>query len=276
MSSECGVCGRPTPDNATVCPRCAHVLDADIADVAAPRGLAYDLDIALGRRTHTALTATEVAEEKRAPGVLPANPLPYNPRASAVAGELARVLRRWAYVVKDGTGDTYPPRRMVDLAGWLRPRVGWLRHHEAGADAYEQITGAVHEARRVIDRPADKLYAGPCDECGRDLYAGIDAAYVRCGNVDGHEGGDEWVWSVVERRRWLLDSARDVLATTTEISRALARYQGKSLTTEAIRGYVKRGRLTVRGHRPDGGRKVPLYRLGDMLDILDPSEKVAS
>ena len=293
MTSECGVCGRPTPDNATICPRDAYTLDAALADVSGYQGLAWDLDLATTRQTRMATRNGGRATE---------TPVMFNKQASAAAAELKNTLAGWARLIIDetGVGTTItlgpacrlcqhtscreirtrglPADTLPGIAAWLRPRVGWLRHHEAGAEAHDQILDAVREARQAIDRPADKLYAGPCDECGRDLYANLDASYVRCGNAEGHEGGDEWVWSVEERRRWLLDSAEDVLATTTEISRALTRY-ARPVTPEAIRGYKARGQLAVKGERPVSGRKdpVPLYRLGDVLDILArQAEKVAS
>jgi hypothetical protein len=107
------------------------------------------------------------------------------------------------------------------------------------------------------------------------LYARLDAAHVVCRDV-AHE--EALSWPVGERRAWLLKSAEDVLATTTEISRALTRYQ-QPVTPSAIRGYVGRKRLGARGSRAVAGRKdpVPLYRLGDVLDILaQQAEKVSA
>jgi hypothetical protein len=239
------------------------VLDAAIADVCAHHGLGWDLDLALARQVcigaRDGSRPTETA-------------WPWDDRAGKAAAELMRVLRKWAYRIKDETGAGYPPRKMAPLAGWLRPRVGWLRHHPDGAAAHGEILDAVRAARRTVDRPADRLYAGPCD-CGADLYARLGAAYVVC-HADAHDG--PVAWPVEERRRWLLNSAADVLATATEISRALTRYQ-QPVTPSALRGYVHRGQLVSRGERPDGGRTVKLYRLGDVLDILARQvERVAS
>jgi hypothetical protein len=267
MTSDCGVCGRPVPDNATICPRDAYTLDAALADVSGYQGLAYDLQLAV---TWQARIGT------RSGGRPTETPVAYNERASEAEQALKNTLATWVRLIVDETGATLPADDLARIAAWLRPRVGWLRHHEAGAAAHDEIVDAVRDARRVCDRPAERLYAGPCDECGRDLYANLDASYVRCGNVEGHEGGDEWVWSVEERRRWLLDSARDVLASGTEISRALTRY-AQPVTPSALRGYVHRGSLVSRGERVEGGRMVMLYRLGDVLDILArQAEKVAS
>ena len=245
-------CGRPSRD-ATLCVGCAHQLDAAIAEVA--DSLADDLDTALTRQARLGNRNGSRPTE---------TPVPYDQRAGDAAAELARVLRRWAYRIKRETGSGYPPRRLALLAAWLRPRVGWLRYHPDGAEAHREILDAVRAARRIIDRPADRLYAGPCD-CGEDLYAKLSAAYVECHSTT-HE--HPIVWPVEDRRRWLLTSAEDVLATSGEISRALTR-MNQPLTPEAIRGYVARGRLAAKGERTDPGRKaVPLYRLGDVLDIL--------
>jgi hypothetical protein len=101
----------------------------------------------------------------------------------------------------------------------------------------------------------------------------LDAAYVVC-RADVHEDGP-LAWPVEERRRWLMSSAEDVLASTTEISRALTRY-AQPVTPSALRGYVARKRLVAKGERPENGRVIPLYRLGDVLEIVAPMEQVSA
>lgn len=282
----CEVCARPQGDDATFCIGCAHLLDAALADVAAYHGLAYDLDLATSKQT--IMTA-------RDGGYSFDVPLPYHRAASDAAAVLKHALAGWAriVIVETGVGSVptlgpvcrscvhrscrdirtrgLPADATASLAAFLRPRVGWLRHHPAGAQAHDAITSAVADARRVCDRPADRIYAGPCD-CGIDLYARLDAAYVICRAPDHDE---PLAWPVEQRRRWLLDSARDVLASGTEISRALTRY-AQPVTPSALRGYVHRGTLASKGERREGGRMVALYRLGDVLDILArQAERVA-
>lgn len=282
MTENLCACGRPSRD-ATICAGCGFELDAAIAEICEPHGLAYDLDIALtrqarlGDRNGSRPTETSV---------------PYDKRASDAGKHLKGVLVGWARLVAEelgiysdtnrrGIGPTcrrcdhascraipaipQPPDNLAGLATWLRPRVGWMRHHPAGAEAHDEILDAVKRARRVCDRPAEKIYAGPCD-CGEDLYARLGAPYVTC---RGEAHDQPILWEVEARRVWLLESARDVLATTTEISRALTRYS-KDVSPSAIRGYVKRDRLVAKGERSVPGRKdpLPLYKLGDVLDIL--------
>jgi hypothetical protein len=276
VSHDCG-CGRPIQDTAVVCPHCAHQLDAALAEIVDYRGLAYDLNITLSKQANTATannTPQQEEPQSKEPGTLRPTPSPYHGGASRAAHELKAALVTWALIIRNDTGAELPGDTLAAVAAWLRPRVGWLRYHEAGGEAVDGICDAVAAARRCVDRPAEKLYAGPCD-CGVDLYARLDASYVEC-RAETHE--QPLVWPVVERRRWLLVSAEDVLATTTEISRALTRYQ-QPVTSSMLRGYVARKRLGVRGSRVVAGRRdpVPLYRLGDVLDILaQQAEKVAS
>jgi hypothetical protein len=256
VTHDCETCARPISDGATFCVNCAHQLDAAIADISAYHGLAWDLQITTTRQAR--IGSREGARSTE-------TPIAYDQRASDTSTHLKIVLASWARLIAEETGAEPPTDDLPRIAAWLRPRIGWLRHHPAGAEAHNEILDAVRDARRVTDRPAERLYAGPCD-CGEDLYARLDAAYVTCASP-AHE--QEIVWPVDERRRWLLASAEDVLASTTEISRALTRY-AQTLTPSAIRGYVARGRLVRHGERVENGRTVPLYRLGDVLQIVAP------
>jgi hypothetical protein len=300
VTHDCA-CTRPIQDTAVVCPHCAYQLDAALAELVEYRGLAYDLDITLSKQANiTSANTSGQAEEPQPndPGTLKAQPLPFHGGASQAASELKTALVTWTRIVIVGTGAGTVPTHgpacrscqhrscrnirtrglptsdtIAGVAAWLRPRVGWLRYHEAGQEAVDGICDAVAAVRRCVDRPPERLYAGPCD-CGLDLYARLDAAYVECYAEEHGEKG--LVWPVGERRAWLLRSAEDVLATSLEISRALTRLS-QPVTTSKIRGYVARGRLVQRGARSENGKQVALWRLGDVLAIVAPEqEKVAS
>ena len=270
MSHECA-CSRPIHDTAVVCPHCAFQLDAALAEITEYRGLAYDLDITLSKQANTAPGhgAPQTEEpQTNAPGTLKPNPLPYHGGASHAAGHMKATLVGWARLIHAETGADLPTSDTIaGIAAWMRPRVGWLRYHEAGQEAVDEITDAVADARRVVDRPADRLYAGPCD-CGEALYGRMQATYVTCRNT---ECGS--VWDVDERRLWLLRSAEDSLLSMNEIARAVG-----SISPAALYGYIRRGRLLGRGERLERGRSRPvaLYRLGDVLDILAQQAEKAS
>jgi hypothetical protein len=285
-------CGKPTRD-ATLCVPCAMRLDDAIDQIAAYQGLGYDLDVALSRQDHinrpTGRPDTEDRDDVRQwPGTLKATTLPYRDTAALAAATLHQVLTAWADQIATEIGirawkptpggpfpvcwrcrhpscrmyrpPALPPTGIAPLAAWLRPHVGWLRHHHDAVRAFTEITDAAHAARAAVDRPAERLYAGPCDECGEDMYGRVGARMVECPPC-------QLVYEIEARRQWLLRSAEDVLASATEIARAITRL-GQPVTPEAIRGLVHRGQLTPHGHRQVGRREVPVYRLGDVLDVL--------
>lgn len=280
MTHDCA-CSRPITDTAVICIHCGYDIDAALEGVAAY--LAADLDISRSRQARIGTRGGSPRTD---------TPLPYAEHAADARDQLHHTLTRWARLIYRATAGTSrsaplhgpacercrhtscmtirptapPPPTLVGVAVWLRPRVGWLRYHPDGTDAWQQITDTTDHARRIIDRPADKLYAGVCD-CGTDLYGRIDASYVICRDPS-HDTPQSW--PVAERRRWLLESARDVLATSTDISRAITRY-AQPVTPSAIRGYVHRRRLRpVWCTDPHNERRggAALYRLGDVLDIL--------
>lgn len=257
-----GCCGRPTGDGATVCPAHAHELDEMVSIVGAFHGLAWTLEVAYTRQDRIG---------QRNGGRSAETSLPWNDKASDASKALYAALRRWADVVARETRDNAPPAELAPLARWLRPRIGWLRHHQHGADAYHDIRAVYKAAVRVVGPPPDLVYAGPCGEplpngegdCPDDLYAFPGAAYVscRCGAV----------WDVLDRRRWLLEAVEDQLATAKEISRALTAYAFE-VTESMIRNYANRKDksgnpaplLVPRGRNSAG---TLLYRIGDVLDV---------
>jgi hypothetical protein len=276
VSHDCA-CGRPIQDTAIVCPHCAHQLDAVLAEVVAYQGLAYDLDMAISRQARIG---------KREGARSAETPLSYNQRASDAAAHLRSVLVSWARIVHEETdpppfGPTcrrckhrsckairyrqLPPDTLAGIAAWLRPRVGWLRHHRAGAEAWDEITKAVRDARRAVDRPAEKLFAGPCNECDTDLYAIPGALFVTCLTCG-------LMYEVAARREWLLGALDDHLVNATQMSR-LVTYLGIKLADSSIRMYASKGRISSHGTDAKGR---PLYRLGEVVrTYYSPGQKAS-
>lgn len=262
MSEHMCDCGRPSKD-ATICVACGYKLDAALAEITDYRGLAWDLDIAVSRSTEPKMTATEIAEEKRAPGVLAPMPLPYNPHASEVAAQLKTVLVGWALVIVEETGADHPKDSIAGLAAWIRPRAGWLRHHPAGQEALHGICDAVDAARRVCDRRPERLYAGVC-ACGTHLYARVGRPVITC-----RECGAEY--AVEARRRDLLSALDDHLANSQQLAR-LVGYLGLSIPDSTIRWWAGKGRIAAHGNKEG----CPLYRLGDVVRTYAQSHNKAS
>lgn len=281
--SECLVdgCGRPVSD-ADVCTDCARRLDRALGNT---RWVLAQLDLVITRQTAKAPHVGGASREQ---------PLPYSPHASELRWVLENTVSTWARVVSEERGVDLPkgdlrrkgessgpfceecrhescaqmrywtPVALGLLAAWLTGHVEWLRHHRAANEAVEEITSIVAKATRAIDVRPDRIYAGPCSiedgpkVCGHDLYADPMSAVVMCPACGRR-------YDVTERKEWLIEAARDHLATASEASRLCWTMLGDLVTTAMIRGYVRRGKLASHAER-DG---VALYRIGDVIDAAN-------
>jgi hypothetical protein len=151
------------------------------------------------------------------------------------------------------------------MAELLALRLNWLRRHTAAAEAVDEIRSAVILARRTVDRPPARWYAGPCEEdfqgspCTGQLYARPGASEVVCPTCQA-------IHDVPARREWLRESVKDHLGTAAEISALCRSLLGDLVTAAMIRGYAHRGSIAPHGETVDPrGRTVPLYRLDDVF-----------
>lgn len=245
----CPACLAPTADDA-LCVRCTTRLTNDLAQV--PELIdevetwRIKLDRIGGRDVGTS-GSDEV-------------PLGYRPMAVEVHDVLHLTLATWAASVADAAGLSMlgvPAQHPAQLAGWLAGQVEPARHMPGVAAYCDEVGYAVRVTRRAIDRPADRVYAGPCDQCQRDLYAGGTADVVTC-----HGCGTGY--GVRERRAWLLDGLREHLATAAEIAAGIGELYGTPVNRKTINVWHHRERLVERGSTRNGW---PLFRIGDVLEL---------
>ncbi|MCA1694810.1 MAG: hypothetical protein LC749_08800, partial [Actinobacteria bacterium] len=132
----------------------------------------------------------------------------------------------------------------------------------------EEITDAIHQARRAIDRPNDdRLYLGKCGHenihygrvvtCNVELYGmpWLDMALCEgCGTQ----------YRIAERQDWLRDRADKHPGTSVEVAGFL-RLTGVACTPEQIRGLAHRRRLVPVGANDRGH---PTYLISDVLTAL--------
>jgi hypothetical protein len=170
-------CDHPVTD-AWVCTRCAHNLERALGDIPA---VVHQLNLTLAKQTRYADRNERVSSEQ---------PLPMDPLASEAIGQLRAHLVQWASFIQDERawvktmrfwtwtwterGHNIPvvetltrPANLDILSRWMLHHVEWLRHHEAGHDCVEELTGDMRTARRVIDVPANRTkfaVPGPCPE----------------------------------------------------------------------------------------------------------------
>lgn len=260
----CGQCEAEVGDGAWLCTRCTVDLERDLGDVT---GIVNDLEISYTRQVRLGSRVGARSVD---------TPVPYNAKAGVLLEQLRNSLSTWVRDVledniqlagptcracahpscaatrrRQGPGDGLPA-----MAQWLLVRINVLRHHRQVVDLAQDISDVLEKARLLVDRPADRWYAGPCD-CGYELWVEANASGVRCEACDT-------VHVVEKRREWLLAEAKDRLATASVIAAALTTF-GAECTPDRIWKWAQRGRLLSHG-RDGQGR--PLYRVGDVDELL--------
>jgi hypothetical protein len=270
---ECQICARELPDTAYVCKPCTQRLDRILGEVTA---LVGEVETTRLRQARTG-SATGVVNHK-----FDFDNLPVEAPAQALR-ELRDLFRALTSKVSSIRGVTRPVDDPSRQSGWLLNHTEWLRHREDGADIQRELEWAIHNLRKTIDLPPERVFAGPCgavdytctlihdheqedcDEqpipgsqpCTGDLYGTPTSKTVRCNSCGSVQPMDD-------RREWLLKAVEDQLDYAARLSRALSRL-GMEVTGEAIRKWAERGRLTAHSHDENNR---PLYRVGDVLDLL--------
>ncbi len=145
-------------------------------------------------------------------------------------------------------------------AGGLREEFGqaWLDSPDAAGSTLD----LEHVVAVLVDHDV-RVTCGGALRCREDLWvpAGTAAGTVRCpacrAQVD-----------VESRRTWLLQQVEDMLLPATELARAIDGL-GVPVTPSTVRSWVARTRLVAKGQRMVGGRVTPVYRVGDVLDLVN-------
>jgi hypothetical protein len=245
------------PDTAFGCPACAA-------------GLAQRLDQLAAILPELGVT---VAKQDRigsggARGTGAEVPLPYNSgaadRGRAVQGELVT----WARHVHDETGRDLPRSPSGSaLARYLGQAVMGARYRQQWPEFHAALRPLAGAVLHLVDRPAERVYLGPCSTplpdgptCRADVYANPGAATGKCRACDT-------VHDVADSRTWLLDSLEDVLARPAEIAGVLRGFGDRRVGYSTIAAYVASGRLVAHGQDGHGRDR---YRIGDVLDLRFP------
>lgn len=137
---------------------------------------------------------------------------------------------------------------------------------------FDELLGLEQRLARMVNRPAERWYAGRCsstDEsgnvCEAELYAREDSGQLTCPACGMRH-------DVAERRDFLLSEAKDYQVTATEAAGALLAwtdYDGtEKKLIDRIAKWRDRGSLDVRDVTSLNGRDRHLYRLGDIQDLL--------
>lgn len=225
---------------------------------------------------------TEIPIESRALAVLAANARHTGGSAEAPAvvheyrlhkGERVRVsrvaLRTAAHLIT-------PVQVDERLAVWMASHPLELRQLDAADQAHADIVGATAHLRRAVDRPADLRYLGRCPTilddrltCSANLWAG-DSAWVRCPRCQMQHEVAHIQAAATEAAREMLCTMPELLHACAAVGSPIARRTGYRWAAEGRltrRAWLIRGRAGVRitDRREDGA--VPVYRVGDALEL---------
>ncbi|MFI6368687.1 hypothetical protein ACIBG0_38895 [Nocardia sp. NPDC050630] len=177
-----------------------------------------------------------------------------------------------------------PPDATAQAAVWLAHHRHQLRAHEAADELLDDITTAVEQLTRFVDRPVERRYLGACSatfddgaQCGFGLRAELDdlgrtAAYVYCGRCRAR-------YDVHRIEADATVVAREQCYSLAELLRLLPALGQPIAKPTLYRWANKERRIEPRGWRhgdDDGWRitdhriaddDVQVYRLGDVLDL---------
>ncbi len=265
-------CGAPTRGT-TLCHKCTKLLTQYLAEMP---GLIADLRTAITRQTRFS--------KGLGIGKSTETPVMFNTRAAEHLTDLAKTIPFWQARMADHYGIPVRYPNTITATAWMLTAItlrGIATFIDAG-QMYDALQKAHETTETLIDRPADKWYAGICSAgnsddtaCQQELYATTDKGDITCPKC-------AFTHDIQTRRNTLLKHAADVLATATEAARAIVVWsdyeRGENLLVKRIGMWAERGRITPKGTRTISGKQRPTYRIGDILNILEESEhaRVAS
>ena len=284
-------CDRPIHDTAYACPRCVGLLEraltaaagqwrhaqecvarqTRISSVGATHATTkvrehygpYCADSECGHRSCDAIAVAQYKAESRARNE---TPIPHetagllNLHALEDSWAIGNTVTTWARHIAEESG------RPVDYLGDAEPaamrytaeHLVWLVHRPEAEQAWDELWHACTSLEHLIDLPAAARYVGPCEVCGRDLYAKPFAEDVECRPCGIS-------YKVEDRRRFLMAAIEDRLVRASEAAHILPGF-GVSVTRKQIDMWAYRKRIVPRAH---DALERPLYLVADLLEVAN-------
>lgn len=260
----CGVCSAPTGDTGRLCRTHTDDLLRDLHTVPA---LVHELETTITRQAR-------ITAEKHG-GRSAERPLPWNLHASEKASDLNTTINAWALDTSRLREDERDPlaehhhSNTAAVAAWLARNISTLRQHEEAGQAWDELTNAVREARRAVDRPQDQEVYGQClaehDDgsiCREYLYAAPGRATITCRACGSQH-------DAAKRRAWMFLHVRDMIGTIREVVACLT-LGGIKTSEDKVRLMASRRRFLSVG-QDSAGR--PLYRVSEVLTAIEDRYK---
>lgn len=189
-------------------------------------------------------------------------PLVFNERASDAKRALVNAVQSWARVfAEENPHLRFGPETIEDAARWMAGFPNLLAGHPAAVEIHRDFGDLIHRARRSIDRPTQRVYAGECGarmegvKCTEQLWAWEGRHEVVCPTC-----GTEFF--VENRRAQIIEGLRSRIAPARQITEALKAWANIGINVKSIRTWTSRG--LVQNHAPEG--EPATVRIGDVLD----------
>jgi hypothetical protein len=248
MSQSCGNCPTPTGEGQFLCHRCCEALEWDLAEVDST------VDALWASAARRDVGSGSVGSSGHKSPTEPANS-----RAYDTGRTLNTILTGWA------TALGYPARDAVKASTVLLARIREVREQDWAPVLKQELSEALADCRRAMDRAANRAFAGMCpttengQECGTPVYAPQGKPEARCPTCGA-------TWDVTDWRERALEAAGMHTGTPAEVSRMLSDpVTGEALPQGRIRQWINRGTLTPIGDR--NGR--PVYQVRKVRNLWD-------
>ena len=202
-------------------------------------------------------------------------PLVFKAHAGEALWVLHNVLTWWAAEL-GLYGHQLTPRA---LARWMVDHLDLVAKHPQAGELADEVTDAIHQARRAIDRPDDdRVFLGKCGApihehtprfirtrtCPEELYAYPWIDVITCPNPQCLT-----MYRVTDRQEWLRERAQQHKGTATDVAGFL-RVTGVACTPDQIRGYARSRHGRPPRIQPAGvnDRGHPTYLISDVLAAI--------
>lgn len=244
--STCARCHAAMIDHAMICNDCTDHLAGRLQDVPV---LLAELDIAFSRQSRIG-TGPKIRTGK-ASSVTP------DMNISSTASFIRNACAGWAHAY-DGYIGPAPWFYLWTSLDKVRLQT-WVVMLDA------DLARRMSDAWQKIDRPEGKWFAGVCGapmdhpdgivECGHVLWASIEDTEIECRACRS-------VWSVAERRAWLIRSAEDFELAPKAAAMIVSFVMDTRLSDSTLKSWLRRGHLVPRQREP---QKV---RVGDVIEVV--------
>lgn len=264
-------CGAETSNGLAMCERCTHTLRVALTNTAAY--YADALRIVPGQRV-------------RVRGAYQSTPPPSTRETvdpiSAATDYVDNIILGWARNLSDDRPTIEPfQTNITTVCGWLESHVGSIVTLEWAGECLREIQECERLLQRLIDRSDTGWYAGICAnevgretdihgeivalECPRQLYGTQSSSWVTCPECGR-------AWDASTRRDAMRAEAMERTAPVRVIARAVVGLSDDEMSVERltrrIEQWVARGQLVRAGTKVIDRKPRPVYRIGDVFDLL--------